>query len=295
MGQRDQIGQHSIRHSRIPQEAAFRSCGSELFYQAWRPGSAPRAVLVITHGLGEHGGRYARLVDHLVPRGFAVYAFDHRGHGRSPGQRGHVASWDQYHRDLDGFLRKVRREVPDVPLFLLGHSMGALIGLDYALEGSPEDAVGLSGLILSGVPLDPVGVAKPWLVSTARLLSRVLPRVPMRVGLDPAALSREPEVVQSYRDDPLVHAWATPRWGTEALAAIGRAGRNLARLRLPLLVIHGGADRLSSPEGARALAAGAGSSDKTLRIYEGACHEPHNDLCWEEVVEDVASWMEARL
>lgn len=275
-------------------EGRLATGGLELFYRAWRPAEETRASVVITHGLGEHGGRYGRLVDALLARGFAASAMDHRGFGRSPGRRGHVDSWAEYRTDLGGFLALARQADPGVPLFLYGHSMGALIALDYALA-APGDERSLRGLILSGVPLEPVGVAKPWLVLLAKALSRILPRTALRPGVDAGALSRDPEVVRAYEEDPLVHGRATARWGVEALAAIERTKGRLPELKLPLLVIHGGDDPLNSPEGSRLIADRAGSADATLRIYGGVLHEPHNDLEWEAAVRDVADWIEARL
>ena len=291
-------------------EGRLATGGLELFYRAWRPADDTRASVVIAHGLGEHGGRYGRLVDALVTRGFAASAMDHRGFGRSPGPKGHVNSWAEYRTDLGGFLDLARQADPGVPLFLYGHSMGALIALDYALEASAErpgapgsppsggsipDERSLRGLILSGVPLKPVGVAKPWLVLVAKALSRILPRTALRPGVDAGALSRDPEVVRAYEEDPLVHRRATARWGVEALSAIERANGRLPELKLPLLVVHGGDDPLNSPEGSRLVAERAGSADATLRIYRGVRHEPHNDLAWEAAVRDVADWIEARL
>jgi alpha-beta hydrolase superfamily lysophospholipase len=273
-------------------EGRISTGGLELFYRAWRPAEDTRASIVIVHGLGEHGGRYDRLVDALLARGFATSAMDHRGFGRSPGRRGHVSSWAEYRTDLGSFLDLARQADPEVPLFLCGHSMGALIALDYVLE-APGGS--LRGLILSGVPLEPVGVAKPWLVLVAKALSRILPRTALRSGVDARALSRDPEVVRAYDEDPLVHGRATARWGMEALAAIERAKGRLPELRLPLLLIHGGDDTLNSPEGSRLIADRAGSVDATLRIYGGVLHEPHNDLGWEAAVRDVADWIEARL
>jgi alpha-beta hydrolase superfamily lysophospholipase len=205
-----------------------------------------------------------------------------------------VDSWAEYRTDLGRFLALARQADPGVPLFLYGHSMGALIALDYALA-APGDERSLRGLILSGVPLEPVGVAKPWLVLLAKALSRILPRTALRPGVDAGALSRDPEVVRAYEEDPLVHGRATARWGVEALAAIERTKGRLPELKLPLLVIHGGDDPLNSPEGSRLIADRAGSADATLRIYGGVLHEPHNDLEWEAAVRDVADWIEARL
>ncbi len=279
-------------------EGLMSTDGLELFYRRWRPAEETRASVVIAHGLGEHGGRYERLVDALLAHGFAVYAMDHRGFGRSPGQRGHVSSWAEYRADLGSFLDLARQADPQAPLFLYGHSMGALMALDYALEapgGSIRGDGGLRGLILSGVPLEPVGVAKPWLVLVARALSRILPRAALRSPVDARALSRDPEVVRAYEEDPLVHGQATARWGVEALAAIDRAKGRLPELKLPVLLIHGGDDPLNSPEGSHLIADRAGSADATLRIYEGSRHEPHNDLDWEAAVRDIADWIEARL
>jgi alpha-beta hydrolase superfamily lysophospholipase len=279
-------------------EGRISTGGLELFYRAWRPAEDTRASVVIAHGLGEHGGRYERLVDALLARGFAVSAMDHRGFGRSPGQRGHVMSWAEYRTDLGSFLDLARQADPGVPLFLYGHSMGALIALDYALEApgaSTHDEGKLRGLILSGVPLEPIGLAKPWLILLAKALSRILPRTALSPGVDARALSRDPEVVRAYEEDPLVHGRATARWGVEALSAIDRAKGRLPELKLPLLVIHGGDDPLNSPDGSRLITDRAGSVDATLRIYEGVRHEPHNDLDWEDAVRDVADWIEARL
>lgn len=273
-------------------EGSFRGAGAdgkapELFYQHWRPDDEPRAALAVVHGFAEHSGRYGFLVDHLVGRGFAVHGFDLRGFGRSSGRRGHVDDWSEYRGDVGAFLAEVRKHEPGAAVFLFGHSMGGLIVLDYGLH-HPE---GLAGVIVSAPPLKPVGVAKARVV-VARLLSRVWPTLSLDLGLDATAVSRDPEVVEAYVNDPLRQPRGTVRWGTESLAAMSRVQANVARWTLPLLMIHGEDDRLAAVDDTRAFFERVPVDDKQLHVYEGGYHEPHNDVDRERALGDVASWLE---
>jgi len=154
--------------------------GTQLYSQYWLPEESPRAVIALVHGIGEHSGRYMNVVDHMVSNQIGVYGYDHRGHGRSQGQRGHIDSWVEYRIDLRNFLKMIRVQQPGYPIFLMGHSMGALIALDFILSENEE----LSGAIISGTPIDPVGMAKPHLIALARILSLIYPRFPINSGLD---------------------------------------------------------------------------------------------------------------
>lgn len=272
-------------------EGTFHGFGGlQLYYQCWRPDGEPRAVLAIVHGFGEHSGRYMNVVNHLVPRGYAIYSFDHRGHGRSPGQRGHINSWEEFRQDVRAFLQMVSAQEPGRPLFLMGHSMGGLIVLEYALH-YPE---GLNGVIASGPVLAQVGIS-PVLMMVARLLSRIWPRFATNSGLDATAISRDPEVVAAYRADPLVHSTATARLGTEMGRATLWTHEHASEWRLPLLILHGGADRLVPPEGSRRFYENVPVADKERYEYEGGYHEPHNDVNRAQVLADLERWLERHL
>ncbi|MFC6920954.1 alpha/beta hydrolase, partial [Meiothermus taiwanensis] len=244
-----------------------------LFYRCWRP-DTPKAIVIVIHGFGEHSGRYDGLATHLVHRGFAVYAPDLRGYGRSPGQRGHIDSWRDYWYDLSMFRNFVAGRERQMPMFVYGHSMGSLVVLDYLTY----QIAGLQGAILSGVLLEPGKVANPLLIAAAQLLSRYLPTFSLRLGLDVRALSRDPEVVEAYRKDPLVHNRASARWGTEVLKTIAAVKAQVKNIGDPLLILHGEADRINRVEGAHWLFREVSSTDKELRIYPEGYHEPHNDL-----------------
>ena len=265
--------------------------GLELFAQSWQPEETTGAVIAIVHGIGEYCGRYMNLVNYLVPRGHTLCGFDLRGQGRSPGQRGHVDSFEDYREDLGEFLVWVRTWAADRPRFLLGHSFGSLVALDYVLR----DASGLEGVIISSSALDPVGVASPMLVRIARLFSRVWPRFSLSTPLVTDALSRDPEVVEAYENDPLVHDKATARFGTESLDTIEWIKAHASDMQLPLLMIHGGEDRINSVEGTRSFFEAVSSTDKELIIYPDTYHEPHNDLNSQEVASDIGRWVEKRL
>lgn len=272
-------------------EGTFAGAGGlELYYQCWRPEGRPRAALAIVHGFGEHSGRYMNVVNHLVPRGYAVYGFDHRGHGRSPGQRGYIGAWEEFREDVRAFLNMVGREEPGCPLFLMGHSLGGLIVLEYALH----DPQGLAGVIASGPALASVGVS-PVLMVLARLLSRLWGRFTMDTRLDATAISRNPTVVRAYQEDPLVHSVGTARLGAEMNTAMAWTQAHAADLRLPLLILHGGADRLAPPEGSRAFFEKVVFPDKERYEYEGGYHEPHNDTIYSQVLSDLEGWLEKHL
>ncbi len=270
------------------------SGGLELFYQSWRPAAgpdaAPGAVLALVHGAGDHSGRFDHLVSPLVIRGFAAVSFDLRGFGRSPGRKGHINAWAEYREDLRAFLRLAQEQFPGVPLFLMGYSLGAGIVLDYILR-SPE---GLRGAILSGTPIEPAGVASPFQIALARLLSRAWPTFAIQMTNDIHGVSRDEAVLQALKQDPLHHNWVTARWGTESLAALDWVRPRAAEIRLPVLFVHGGDDPFNLVRGTQRYYEQITYPDKTLKIYPGSRHETHNELDHEQVAADIIGWISAR-
>lgn len=262
----------------------------ELFYQRWLPGREPNAVLVIVHGFGEHSGRYGYLVDWMVSRGCSVYGFDLPGHGRSPGPRGHIKAWAEFREDLRRFLRLVEAMEAPSPLFLLGHSMGGLVVLECALRG----LLGLRGIIASAPALGKPPVSD-LLLLMGSLLSRIWPAASFKVPLDATALSRDPEVVTGYRQDPLVHQRATARLGSEMDAARQWTMAHAREFPFPILLLHGASDRLAQVEASRIFYGRVISRDKELRIYRNAYHELHNDIHREQVLEDLWRWLQEHL
>jgi len=268
-------------------EGTFGGFGDlELFYQRWRPEGAGQATLVVVHGYQDHSNRIQPLAAGLTGQGYAVYSFDLRGHGRSPGLRGHVESWADYREDLRAFLALVGVQQAGRPVFLAGHSMGGLIALEYALR-HPE---GLKGVIALAPAL--ATVSKPLQTAIARIASRLAPRLSQTVKLDLTAVSRDPEVVRANENDPLRHTLGSARWGAEFFDAIAWCQANAASLRLPLLLLYGDADRLTPPAGSRRFFEAVTFPDKERHEYPGAYHLIFDDINRAEVLADLAGWLE---
>ncbi len=273
-------------------EGQFSGCEAVAIHtRSWSPRQA-RASVVIAHGLGEHGGRYAHVAQALGALGCAVHALDHRGHGRSGGPRAFVDRWTHIVADLDQFIDRVRQAAPSQPLFLLGHSMGGAIALGSAL-GRPEP---LAGLILSGPAVDLEG-APPLARWLGKLLSVLAPRLGM-LAVDPSLVSRDPQAVAAYVADPLnFHGKVPARTIGEMVRFAEALPPRLPSLRLPLLALHGGADKLAGPAGSRLVVERAGSTDKTLKAYDGLYHEIFNERAAdrERVIGDLCAWVSGRL
>lgn len=278
--------QHQTGHFRTHDEL-------ELYEQRWLPDSPPQAVIALIHGLGEHSGRYRDFATWFVPQDYAVYAFDHRGHGQSPGQRGHINDWAEFREDLRVFLERVQEQAPDVPLFLVGHSMGALIVLDYALH-YPR---GLTAVVASGPPLGRGDDVSPVLMFIGKVLSSFAPKVKMETGLKAESLSHDEEVVQAYRDDPLVHGAATPRFAAQMDTTMKRTMNAASEWEseLPLLIVHGGDDPICPPEASARFFEQVSAQDKERHEYPGYLHEVFNEVGREKVLQDVQDWLEAHL
>jgi alpha-beta hydrolase superfamily lysophospholipase len=251
------------------------------------PDTSPRAVLAVVHGYGEHSGRYMNMVRALVPHGYGLHAYDLRGHGRSPGRRGHVDRWGDYEDDTCLFLAQIQARSPGIPIFLYGHSLGGMIVLTYGLR-RPE---GLRGVIASAPALATPNIS-PFLLSVSRLFSRAWPTLSMPTGLDVQSISRDPEVVNAYRNDPLVRDIGSARLSTELAAAREWALAHASEFQLPLLMVQGGADRLIPPEMGQRFYDQVLLTDKEIKVYPDAYHEVHNDLCAQQVMLDMEHWLE---
>lgn len=272
-------------------ELAWKSAdGLDLYARVWEPVMPPRAVVCLVHGHGEHSGRYEHVAAELAHAGYAMLAFDQRGHGRSGGPRGHTPSYEAFMQDIDTLLAQARARFPGLPYFLYGHSMGGNEVLNHALRRKPE----LAGVIASGPWLRLAFTPPAWKVFLGRLLNRIHPRFTQRTGLETAALSHDPRVVQAYIHDPLVHDKITSRLYVETTDAGAWALAHAAEFPLPLLLMHGGADRLSDPQASREFAK-AGGSHITFHLWEDDFHEIHNEPDQKEVFDLVVIWMDARL
>jgi alpha-beta hydrolase superfamily lysophospholipase len=273
-------------------ESTFTGAGGmELYCQSWLPDSATRAAILIVHGLGEHSGRYVNVINALVPLGYAIYGFDFRGHGRSPGQRGHINSWSEYLDDISAYLKLVHANHPGAPVFLYGHSLGGSITLSYIAE-RPQ---GLHGAIASAPAIEQINVASPVTVMMARILSGVYPSMSFKISIITSDLTRDPAVIQATDADPLIHRVASARFGAEALKHNALLEAHPERVTVPVLFLHGEDDHIVSINGTRRVYESAGSKDKTFITYPGSFHEVHNDLDYQKVLEDVSAWLEQHL
>ncbi|MDQ6857163.1 MAG: lysophospholipase [Candidatus Dormibacteraeota bacterium] len=262
--------------------------GVPVAHREWLPDGDARGTVVIAHGINEHGARYAYVAERLVKDRWMVAAPDHRGHGLSGGRRAAVERFDDWITDLDSYVQDVLIDAPR-PLFLVGHSLGGLIATVYALRH--QDA--LDGLVLSSPSVMPPAAMSPTTLRVGRFLSRWAANLPV-VALRLDAVSRDPQVVDAYRSDPLVHLGKVrARTGAEILKAIDEVHREISHLRLPVLTVQGTVDLLVDPNAARWVDAHVGSPDHTLRIYEGLYHEVFNEPERDAVLEDVATWLDA--
>jgi len=265
--------------------------GLRLYRCAWLPEAPPRAAVALVHGIHEHSGRYASLAGALNAHGYAVYAFDLRGHGRSAGQRAWIASFEELLDDVEVFLEQLRREAPGLPLFLLGHSMGGEVAAWLVITRQPC----LDGLILSAPALGVGGKVFPVLRHLARFFSWLFPRLRLtRLGC--RFMSRDPQVIEDFRNDPLVYHGKFPlRTGAEILRIIRRIQERMEEVQLPLLVMHGTRDFVTDCRGSRQLYERAASPDKTLHLYEGLYHEIFNEPERDQVIGDLIAWLNAHV
>jgi alpha-beta hydrolase superfamily lysophospholipase len=257
----------------------------------WTAAGGERGRLVAVHGIGGHAGQHRVLAEALVPAGWSVWAPDLPGHGHSPGPRGWVNDWSDLGQAVAAVLAQAAAGAPDLPLVLLGHSLGGAVCLDLVLR-EPAVAAGLRGLVLSNPALDAAGIA-PWRVLVARLLSRFWPRFTLATGIDPTGSCRDAEALERLCADPLRHSRCSARLGAGFLGIAASLPRRAPELKLPLLMLQSGDDRVTAAPAAQRFFAAAGSPDKTWRLYPDSRHELFLDLDRQVVLGDLLTWLEA--
>ena len=262
--------------------------GGEIFWQSWPAPGEARGVVVIAHGVSEHSDRYGHVAKRLNEAGYDVFALDHRGHGRSEGGRANIVRISSAVADI-GTLIGIARERSAAPkLFLLGHSMGGALAIEFALEREDE----LDGLLLSA-PAAALEAASRFELVAGRALSVIAPNLGV-FPVDPTTVSRDPEVVRDYENDPLnYHRKLPARTVAELAGAIETFPDRLPGMTLPLLVMVGTGDRLVPPDASRMVAERAGSADKRLIEYDGLYHEILNEPEQDRVMDDLVAWLDA--
>jgi alpha-beta hydrolase superfamily lysophospholipase len=276
----------------IRTERSFDGVGGvRIVYDVWTPDTAPRAVVVLSHGLGEHARRYDHVAQRFGDDGLVTYALDHRGHGRSGGKRVRLKDITEYTGDFDTLVGIATKEHPGCKCVVLGHSMGGAIVFAYGVERPDNYTL----MVLSGPAVAAQAAVSPLLAFVAKILGAIAPGLPLQ-ELDVDAISRDPAVVDAYNTDPLVHHGKVPAGIARALLLVGETmPQRAAALTAPLLVVHGSEDRLIRVEGSRQLVECVGGSDVELKVYPGLYHEVFNEPERNQVLDDVVSWINARL
>jgi alpha-beta hydrolase superfamily lysophospholipase len=271
-------------------ESSFKTAdGLNIFTRSWQPDGTPRAVMVLVHGFNAHSGYMIWAAEQFAAHGLAAYALDLRGRGRSDGERFYVEKFSDYLDDVDKLVEIARTENPDLPVYVLGHSAGGVIASSYAFEYQDK----IAGLICESFALD-VG-----LPNAAALLikgiSHITPHLHLYT-LKNEIFSRNPEAVAAMNRDPLIANEKQPaETSAEMIKAAERLKKNMPQFRVPILIIHGTADKATRYQGSQHFYDKAGSTDKTLKLYEGHYHDLLNDLGKEDVMGDIQSWLDARI
>jgi alpha-beta hydrolase superfamily lysophospholipase len=263
--------------------------GLKIHLRSWVPDGTPRAVVVICHGVNSHGGQYLWPAGELVKKGHAVFALDLRGRGKSEGERFYVEDVADYVADVAGVVKIAKARHPGLPVFLLGHSAGGVVSATYTLDNQAE----LAGFICESFAFQ---VPAPgFALAAIKGLSRIAPHLPV-LKLKNEDFSRDPAVVAALNADPLIAHEVQP---AATVAALVRADERLRaefpKITLPVLIMHGTADRATVCEGSQFFHDTAGSADKTLKLYKDHFHDLLADTGKEGVMADITAWIDARL
>jgi len=268
--------------------------GLRICFRSLRPKQEPRGVVIIVPGFNAHSGYYAWVAEQLAAKGLAVYAVDLRGRGNSDGERFYVDDFEDYVSDVEAVVKVARsREESSressLPFFLLGHSAGGVVSCLYTLDHQPE----LAGLICESFAHELP--APDFALAVFKGLGHLAPHAHI-LHLPNERFSRDPKVVEAMDQDPLIAHETQP---TRTMAALVRADERLKKefpqITLPLLILHGTDDKNTRPDGSRHFYDMAGSTDKTLKLYEGGFHDLLNDIDKREVMQDIEDWIGARL
>lgn len=269
--------------------------GQELYYQGWLPEAEPKATVCLVHGLGEHAGRYAHVGAALNRAGYAMLGFDQRGHGKTPGKRGVTPPFDKSLDDIKLLLDEAAKRFPAGPRFLYGHSMGGNLVLNYAIRRQPG-AKDIAGVVSTSPGLRTAFKPPAATVAAGKVLYRLAPNTVMPNGLELAAISRDADVVQAYKNDPLVHDRMSARLGLDILQQGEWAITHAAEFPpIPLLLVHGACDRLTSAPATEEFASkvrAAGKANCTLKIWPDCYHETHNDPEKAQVIQYMIDWLD---
>jgi alpha-beta hydrolase superfamily lysophospholipase len=241
--------------------------------------------VILVHGYGEHSGRYEETASDLARAGFEVHAYDQQGHGRSGGARGHVRRFEHLLDDLEGFVAAVRDERPPLPIVVVGHSMGGLVVAAYASQRNPK----VAGVVASAAVLSMPEDVSPARVIAARVLKWLAPRLSLASQLDPEALSRDPEIVRAYLEDPLVQRKITASLASEMLSAMKRCAAET--VRVPMLLLHGEDDPICPVVGSRNFFERLTVTQRELHTYPGLRHEIFNEPERAAVLGDLIGWI----
>jgi acylglycerol lipase len=267
--------------------------GTDFFVRGWEPSNKPKALIALVHGLGEHTGRYEHVAKAMTDAGYAFVGFDLRGHGKSSGVRGHFPSLDAVMQDIKEFFVFLSQRYPDLPQFLYGHSLGGLLVLTYALKNK----VGLKGVIATGAGLRSPIHEQKMKVIMAKLLGSLAPTSLIASGLDTAALSHDPNVVNTYKTDPLIHDRISLGFGKAGLHATDYVWSHAGEFSLSLLIMHGAADKITYSYGSEDFfkLVAKNNRDATLKIWDTLYHEIHNEPQKEQVIKLMIDWLNKHL
>ena len=264
--------------------------GVELFARSWLPQAEPRAAIALVHGLGEHSGRYQHVAAHFTQAGYIVQAFDLRGHGKTPGPRGHVRSIELILQDIDLALEKIAQAYPGLPRFLYGHSLGGLLVLYYGLRYQRK----LTGVIASSPGLSTALHEQKTKLMLAQVLGSLLPGITIATGLDVNSISRDPQVVQAYIADPLVHDRSSLGFAKGLLNMVNWVRAHAQEFTYPLLLVQGTGDQLVYSRGSQEFAKQV-PGNVTLKLWDGLAHELHNEPEKELVLQYLLGWLDQQL
>ena len=263
------------------------------YMQGWEPEGTSKAIVCLIHGIGEHTGRYAHVGKALNEAGYALYGFDLRGHGQTPGPRGYIPSFDVVMQDIHQFIEFQKQEHPGLPVFLYGHSLGGILVLAYVIQHGD----GLNGVIASAPGMHNAIQEQKLKLILVKLLGTLVPKLTLASGLDVNGLSRDPKVAEAYTHDPLVHDRMSVALGVIGLAAIDVCFAGAKEFKSPLLIVHGTADWLAYTSGSEKFLKLAGEMNKdiTLKLWDGMYHELHNEPEQAEVFKVMIEWLDKHL